>query len=258
MGLANRVHRRLLVAVLIWRPITRFAPCRARGLIVFPSPESKPQLPGRFRKIGALDGHADAAANMRTGAETATSSTINQVTGGYLRSKVLRDRPIAIAGEAFICRPRALSNVPRAGVSRARHSSRQRSERARADTVWALAQCRFAFGCIRIIPSCPHNPQGSAVRLPCASMRYDAREIGEIGLDYHYDFSRLGAARRVPLPRLASARFTDRYSHSRTEDEPRILREEGALTRSVHALRLFSCRGTGLYHRFLLCSIPGL
>ena len=124
-----------------------------------------------------------------------------------------------------------------AGVSRALVilAAEDEAEIARAHTVLAAwPECRFAVGVH------PHhakvfaaNPQAAADQV---AARLDAlpsaRAVGEIGLDYHYDFSPRDVQHEVfrAQLRLALERELPVVIHTREaeDDTLRILREEGA------------------------------
>ena len=142
-----------------------------------------------------------------------------------------------IAGEEFagdldavVARARA------AGVSRALVilAAEDDAEMARAETVLAAwPECRFSVGVhphhAKVFAS---NPQAAA---DTVAARLDAlqgaRAIGEIGLDYHYDFSPRDVQHevfRVQI-RLALERDLPIVIHTREaeDDTLRIIREEG-------------------------------
>jgi len=142
-----------------------------------------------------------------------------------------------IAGEEFIADlPAVVERARAAGVSRALVilAAEDDAEFARVPAVLAAwPQCRFAVGVH------PHhakafesNPQGAA---DAVAARLDAlpesRAVGEIGLDYHYDFSPRDVQHAVfrAQIRLALGRDLPIVIHTREaeEDTLRILREEG-------------------------------
>jgi len=142
-----------------------------------------------------------------------------------------------IAGEEFAGDLDAVVERARAaGVSRALVilAAEDDAEIARAGTVRAAwPACRFAVGVhphhAKVFAS---NPQAAAdivaARLDALP---DARAIGEIGLDYHYDFSPRDVQHevfRVQI-RLALARDLPIVIHTREaeDDTLRIIREEG-------------------------------
>ena len=142
-----------------------------------------------------------------------------------------------IAGEEFIADLDAVVERARAaGVSRALVilAAEDDEEFARTATVLrAWPECRFAIGVH------PHHakvfeadPQAAADKV---AQRLDslpeARAIGEIGLDYHYDFSPREVQHAVfrAQIRLAVSRDLPIVIHTREaeDDTLRILREEG-------------------------------
>jgi TatD DNase family protein len=142
-----------------------------------------------------------------------------------------------IAGEEFIADLDAVVERARAaGVSRALVilAAEDDAEFARTGTVLrAWPECRFAIGVH------PHhakvfadNPQAAADKV---AERLDAlpeaRAIGEIGLDYHYDFSPRDVQHEVfrAQIRLALSRDLPIVIHTREaeDDTLRILNEEG-------------------------------
>jgi TatD DNase family protein len=149
----------------------------------------------------------------------------------------MTDSHCHIAGEEFIGDlPAVVERARAAGVSRALVilAAEDDEEIARASTVLAAwPECRFAVGVH------PHNakafapnPQGAA---DTVAERLDAlpqaRAIGEIGLDYHYDFSPHDVQHAVfrAQIQLALARDLPIVIHTREaeDDTLRILHEEG-------------------------------
>ena len=149
----------------------------------------------------------------------------------------MTDSHCHIAGEEFIADLSAVVERARAaGVSRALVilAAEDDAEIERAATVLdAWPECRFAVGVH------PHHakafessPQSAAEKV---AERLDAlpqaRAIGEIGLDYHYDFSPRDVQRAVfrAQIRLALTRYLPIVIHTREaeDDTLRILREEG-------------------------------
>jgi len=142
-----------------------------------------------------------------------------------------------IAGEEFIADlPEVVARARAAGVARALVilAAEDDAEITRARTVLsAWPECRFAVGVH------PHHaktfesdPEGAAA---IVAARLDtlpeARAIGEIGLDYHYDFSPRDvqdAVFRAQI-RLALARDLPIVIHTREaeDDTVRIITEEG-------------------------------
>jgi len=175
-----------------------------------------------------------------------------------------------IAGEEFIADlPAVVERARDAGVSRALVilAAEDDEEIARTGTVLAAwPECRFAVGVH------PHNakafadhPQGAADHV---ARRLDAlpeaRAIGEIGLDYHYDFSPRDVQHAVfrAQVRLALERDLPIVIHTREaeDDTLRILAEEGQgrLRGVFHcftgdAAAAARALGTGFY-----LSIPGV
>ena len=150
----------------------------------------------------------------------------------------MTDSHCHIAGEEFIADLDAVVERARAaGVSRALVilAAEDDAEIARAATVLAAwPECRFAVGVH------PHHAKVFAVEsagAPRTRWRRGstrcrrARAIGEIGLDYHYDFSPRDVQHevfRVQI-RLALERDLPIVIHTREaeDDTLRILREEG-------------------------------
>ncbi|HWI19323.1 MAG TPA: TatD family hydrolase [Vicinamibacterales bacterium] len=149
----------------------------------------------------------------------------------------MTDSHCHIAGEEFIADlPAVVERARAAGVSRALVilAAEDDAEIARTQTVLeAWPECRFAVGVH------PHhanlfaaNPQGAA---DTVASRLDAlpaaRAIGEIGLDYHYDFSPRDIQHAVfrAQIRLALERDLPIVIHTREaeDDTLRILAEEG-------------------------------
>jgi TatD DNase family protein len=182
----------------------------------------------------------------------------------------MTDSHCHIAGEEFIADLAAVVERARAaGVSRALVilAAEDNEEIARTATVLAAwPECRFAVGVhphhARVFES---NPQGAA---DLVAKRLDglaeARAIGEIGLDYHYDFSPRDVQHAVfrAQIRLALARDLPIVIHTREaeDDTLRILQEEG----QGRLRGVFHCftgdaeaAGRALATGFLL-SIPGV
>jgi TatD DNase family protein len=149
----------------------------------------------------------------------------------------MTDSHCHLAGEEFVADlPDVVARAKAAGVSRALVilAAEDDEELARAGVVSdAWPECRFAVGVH------PHNakafasnPQaaGDAVAARLEALPH-ARAIGEIGLDYHYDFSPREvqhAVFRAQL-RLALERDLPVVIHTREaeDDTLRILMEEG-------------------------------
>ncbi|HEX7281642.1 MAG TPA: TatD family hydrolase [Vicinamibacterales bacterium] len=149
----------------------------------------------------------------------------------------MTDSHCHIAGEEFIADlPEVVARARAAGVHRALVilAAEDEAEIARVDTVLAAwPECRFAVGVH------PHhanvyltNPDDAAA---IVARRLDAlpsaRAIGEIGLDYHYDFSPRDVQHAVfrAQIRLALSRDLPIVIHTREaeDDTLRILAEEG-------------------------------
>ncbi len=149
----------------------------------------------------------------------------------------MTDSHCHIAGEEFIADlPAVVERARAAGVSRALVILAAEDD-AEIDTVASVRavwpECRFAVGVH------PHNakafasdPQSAASQVAARlDSLPDARAIGEIGLDYHYDFSPRDVQHevfRVQI-RLALERDLPIVIHTREaeDDTLRILREEG-------------------------------
>ena len=182
----------------------------------------------------------------------------------------MTDSHCHIAGEEFIADlPAVVERARRAGVSRALVILAAEDDEEIARTASVLAawpECRFAVGVH------PHHakvfeskPQAAAAMV---AERLDAlpeaRAIGEIGLDYHYDFSPREVQHevfRVQI-RLALERDLPIVIHTREaeDDTLRIIREEG----QGRLRGVFHCftgdqaaAGRALATGFLL-SIPGV
>lgn len=149
----------------------------------------------------------------------------------------MTDSHCHIAGDEFIADlPAVVERARAAGVSRALVilAAEDEAEIARAATVLATwPECRFAVGVH------PHNAKAFESNPPDAAAtvaaRLDAlpqaRAIGEIGLDYHYDFSPREVQHAVfrEQIRLAVSRDLPIVIHTREaeDDTLRILQEEG-------------------------------
>ena len=149
----------------------------------------------------------------------------------------MTDSHCHIAGEEFIADlPAVVERARRAGVSRALVILAAEDDEEIARTASVLAawpECRFAVGVhphrAKVFES---NPQAAAAmvaeRLHALP---EARAIGEIGLDYHYDFSPREVQHevfRVQI-RLALERDLPIVIHTREAEDYtlRIIREEG-------------------------------
>jgi TatD DNase family protein len=149
----------------------------------------------------------------------------------------MTDSHCHIAGEEFVADlPAVVARAKAAGVSRALVilAAEDDAEVARAGAVLeAWPECRFAVGVH------PHhanafaaNPEGAAQK---TAERLDtlpeARAVGEIGLDYHYDFSPRDVQHAVfrAQIRLAVSRDLPIVIHTREaeDDTLRIITEEG-------------------------------
>ncbi len=149
----------------------------------------------------------------------------------------MTDSHCHIAGEEFIVDLDAVVERARAaGVRRALVilAAEDDAEIARVATVSAAwPECRFAVG---VHPHHAHlftaNPQDAAARV---AGRLDllplARAVGEIGLDYHYDFSPRDVQQAVFRAQLQLARGRDLpvviHTREAEDDTLRILAEEG-------------------------------
>jgi TatD DNase family protein len=149
----------------------------------------------------------------------------------------MTDSHCHIAGEEFVADlPEVVARAKAAGVSRALVilAAEDEDEIARASRVTALwPECRFAVGVhphhARVFEA---NPDAAvdAVSKHLDSLP-DARAIGEIGLDYHYDFSPRAVQHAVfrAQIRLALTRDLPIVIHTREaeDDTLRIIGEEG-------------------------------
>ncbi|MSO61726.1 MAG: TatD family deoxyribonuclease [Acidobacteria bacterium] len=149
----------------------------------------------------------------------------------------MTDSHCHIAGKEFIADLDAVVERARAaGVQRALVilAAEDDAEIARVPTVLATwPECRFAVG---VHPHHAHlfagNPQGAAAAV---AARLDALPlalaVGEIGLDYHYDFSPRDVQHAVFRAQLQLARSRDLpvviHTREAEDDTLRILGEEG-------------------------------
>jgi TatD DNase family protein len=182
----------------------------------------------------------------------------------------MTDSHCHIAGEEFAADlPDVVARARAAGVARALVilAAEDDEEIARAATVSAAwPECRFAVGVH------PHharafagNPQEAAdVVARRLEALPEARAIGEIGLDYHYDFSPREvqhAVFRAQL-RLALSRDLPIVIHTREaeDDTLRIIREEGqgALRGVFHCFTGDSDAAARALGTGFLLSIPGV
>ena len=182
----------------------------------------------------------------------------------------MTDSHCHIAGEEFIADlPAVVERARAAGVSRALVilAAEDDAEVARASTVLAAwPECRFAVGVH------PHhakafesNPQDAADKV---AERLDTlssvRAIGEIGLDYHYDFSPRDVQHAVfrAQIRLALTRDLPVVIHTREaeDDTLRILQEEGQgrLRGVFHCFTGDSGAAARCLETGFLLSIPGV
>ncbi len=182
----------------------------------------------------------------------------------------MTDSHCHIAGEEFVADLDAVVERARAaGVHRALVilAAEDEAEIARVSTVSAAwPECRFAVG---VHPHHAHlfatNPQDAAA---VVARRLDslplARAVGEIGLDYHYDFSPRDVQHAVFRAQLQLARSRDLplviHTRQAEDDTLRILAEEGgtALRGVFHcftgdAAAVARALATGFY-----LSIPGV
>ena len=149
----------------------------------------------------------------------------------------MTDSHCHIAGEEFVADlPEVVARARAAGVARALVilAAEDDLEIARARTVTeAWPECRFAIG---VHPHhakvCEANPQAAAELVARRlDALHDARAIGEIGLDYHYDFSPREVQHAVfrAQIRLALQRDLPVVIHTREaeDDTLRIITEEG-------------------------------
>jgi TatD DNase family protein len=182
----------------------------------------------------------------------------------------MTDSHCHIAGEEFVDDlPAVVERARAAGVWRALVilAAEDDAEIARAPAVLAAwPECRFAIGVH------PHNARAFASDPQRAADKVagrldaipEARAIGEIGLDYHYDFSPRDvqhAVFRAQL-RLALARDLPIVIHTREaeDDTLRILQEEGQgrLRGVFHCFTGDTAQSERALATGLLLSIPGV
>jgi TatD DNase family protein len=182
----------------------------------------------------------------------------------------MTDSHCHIAGEEFVADLDAVVERARAaGVSRALVilAAEDDDEFARTAAVLrAWPECRFAVGVH------PHhakvfeaNPQAAADQVAARLEALpQARAIGEIGLDYHYDFSPRDVQHAVfrTQIRLAAGRDLPIVIHTREaeDDTLRILREEGGerLRGVFHCFTGDSAAAERALATGFLLSIPGV
>jgi TatD DNase family protein len=147
----------------------------------------------------------------------------------------MTDSHCHIAGEEFAGDLAAIVERARAaGVSRALVilAAEDDAEVARAAVVAEIwPECRFAVG---VHPHHAHlfaaDPAGAAAKVALQLERVAARAVGEIGLDYHYDFSPRDVQHAVFRVQLQLARSRDLpvviHTRDAEDDTIRILQEE--------------------------------
>lgn len=159
----------------------------------------------------------------------------------------MTDSHCHLAGEQFAADlPDVISRAHAAGVARAVVilSATDAAEMARAEVVAAAwPDVRFACGVH------PHEagtfagaPESAGERLASlVAGRADIRMVGEIGLDYHYDFAPRDVQQRVFRAQLAAARALGMpvviHTREAWQDTVAILREE----RAEEAGGIFHC-----------------
>jgi TatD DNase family protein len=182
----------------------------------------------------------------------------------------LTDSHCHIAGVAFAADlPEVVARAKAAGVTRALVilGAEDADEIARANAVIAAwPECRFAVGVhphnAKAFESDPDNA-AATVRQRLEAMP-EARAVGEIGLDYHYDFSPRDVQHAVfrAQIRLALSRDLPVVIHTREaeEDTLRILKEEGRgkLRGVFHCFTGDADAATRALATGLLISIPGV
>ena len=151
----------------------------------------------------------------------------------------MTDSHCHIAGKEFIADLEAVVERARAaGVQRALviQAAEDDAEFARVGAVTAAwPDCRFAVGVhphhAHLFASNPHDAAATvAARLDSLPL---ARAVGEIGLDYHYDFSPRDLQHAVFRAQLQLARSRDLpiviHTREAEDDTLRLLAEEGGL-----------------------------
>ena len=182
----------------------------------------------------------------------------------------MTDSHCHIAGQEFVADLDAVVERARsAGVRRAlvMLAAEDAAECARADAVLAAwPDCRFAVG---VHPHHAHlftaNPVEAAATV---AARLDAlplaRAVGEIGLDYHYDFSPRDVQHAVFRAQLQLARSRDLpiviHTREAEDDTLRILAEEGgpALRGVFHCFTGDGAAAARVLATGFYLSIPGV
>jgi TatD DNase family protein len=184
----------------------------------------------------------------------------------------MTDSHCHLAGEEFIADlPDVVARAKAAGVSRALVilAFEDQAEIERAGTVRdAWPECRFAVGVH------PHNAKAVETELDtfCDRLRglvettRDIRAIGEIGLDYHYDFSPRDLQQEVFRRQLETAANIDMpvviHTREAEEDTLRIIREVQGRTGALRGVFHCFTGDAGAASRALatgfLLSIPGV
>lgn len=182
----------------------------------------------------------------------------------------MTDSHCHIAGEEFLADlPEVVARAKAAGVTRALVilAAEDDEEIARVQTVSAAwPECRFAVGVH------PHNAKAFASDAEAAVATVaqrleaipEARAVGEIGLDYHYDFSPPDVQQAVfrAQLRLALSRDLPVVIHTREaeDDTLRILHEEGRgrLRGVFHCFTGDTAAAARALDTGFLISIPGV
>ena len=182
----------------------------------------------------------------------------------------MTDSHCHIAGEEFIADlPEVVARARAAGVARALVilAAEDDSEITRAATVTAAwPQCRFAVGVhphhAKVFES---NPQGAAdIVARRLDALPDARAIGEIGLDYHYDFSPREVQHAVFRAQIHVALERDLpiviHTREAEDDTLQIVKEEGQgrLRGVFHCFTGDSEAAARVLATGFLISIPGV
>jgi TatD DNase family protein len=139
------------------------------------------------------------------------------------------------------------------------------TEMARADRVRATwPDVRFAVG---VHPHHAHqfaDDPGAAAGLVASRLgeRGDIRAIGEIGLDYHYDFSPKDVQHAVFRAQLALARARDLpvviHMREAEDDTLRLIAEAGVSRGVFHCFSGDSAAAARALHTGLYVSVPGI